>query len=106
VDDSLEAQVDDLKNFLEAQKKDASTAKLQEEVNETYTIEHSSEYLEVQAENSELIYRSTFLRTHALGLSPPTNARRPIFKNRRFEGRHFRFMLQTLHAGSHVCSCR
>ena len=32
VDDGLEAQVDDLKSFLEAQKKDASIAKLQEEV--------------------------------------------------------------------------
>jgi heavy metal sensor kinase len=102
VDDSLEAQVDDLRNFLEAQKKDASIAKLQEEVNETYTIEHPGEYLEVQTENRELIYRSTFLQTHALGLSPPANGSRAIFKNRRFEGRPFRFMLQTLHAGSHA----
>ena len=34
VDDGLEAQVDDLKKFLQSQKKDASIAKLQEEVNE------------------------------------------------------------------------
>ena len=102
VDDSLEAQVDDLKNFLEAQKKDASIAKLQEEVNETYTIEHSGEYLEVRTENSDLIYRSTFLQTHALGLSPPASGSRAIFKNHRFEGRPFRFMLQTLHAGNHA----
>src|ERR1700741_4094870 len=45
VDDGLEAQIDDLKSFLEAQKKDATLAKLQEEVTETYGIEHSGDYL-------------------------------------------------------------
>jgi hypothetical protein len=38
VDDGLAAQVDDVKSFLEAQKKDASIAKLQEETHEAYTL--------------------------------------------------------------------
>jgi hypothetical protein len=38
VDDRLEEQVDDLKNFLQSQPSDRSIAKLQEEVNETYAI--------------------------------------------------------------------
>ena len=102
VDDSLEAQVDDLRNFLEAQKKDASIAKLQEEVDETYAIEHPGDYLEVCAEHGELIYRSAFLKTHAVTLPdlPPGN--RAIFKNRRFEDRPFRFMEQRLEANGHV----
>src|SRR5579862_1074994 len=58
VDDSLEVQIDDFKSFMQAQKKDASIAKLQEEVNEAYGIEHSGDYLEVYAENAQLIYRS------------------------------------------------
>src|SRR5580704_6479596 len=62
VDDSLEAQVDDLKNFLGAQKKDASIAKIQEEANETYAIEHPGDYLEIHAEHGELIFRSPFLQ--------------------------------------------
>ncbi len=37
-DDELTNQVDDLRHFLEAQKKDASIAKLQEEVTEAYVL--------------------------------------------------------------------
>src|ERR1700739_626681 len=64
VDDDLESQVDDLKSFLEAQKNDASIAKLREEMNETYTIEHSGDYLAVYADDGEIIYRSKFLEAH------------------------------------------
>ncbi len=60
VDDGLEEQVDDLKNFLEDQRKDASLAKLQEEVHEAYAREHSGDYLVLYAESGELIYRFFF----------------------------------------------
>ena len=102
VDDSLEAQVDDLKHFLEAQKRDASIAKLQEEVNEAYAIEHPGDYLEIRAEHGEVIFRSAFLQTHTLGLTPPAQGIEAIVKNRRFDHHSFRFMLQTLNAGGHV----
>jgi two-component system, OmpR family, heavy metal sensor histidine kinase CusS len=101
VDDGLEAQVDDLKRFLEAQK-NASIAKLQEEVNETYTIEHSGEYLELYAENAQLIYRSTFLQAHPSALLPPDQIKRPSLKSRRIDRRPFRFALQKLEANGHV----
>ena len=47
VDDGLEAQVDDLTKFLQAQPKDRPVGKLQEEMGETYSMEHSGDYLEV-----------------------------------------------------------
>ena len=47
VDDDLESQIADLKSFLQARKKDASVATLQQEVNDTYGIEHSGDYLEI-----------------------------------------------------------
>jgi heavy metal sensor kinase len=101
VDDSLEGQVEDLKSFMEAQKKNASIAKLQEEVNETYLIEHSGDYLELYAENHALLYRSTFLETHRVALATePVN--RAIFKDLRIDGRPFRFTLQNLKANGHV----
>ncbi len=96
VDDGLEGQVDDLKSFLEAQKKDASIAKLQEEVNETYTIEHSGDYLAVYAENNRLIYRSAFLDAHPSSLLSPDQITRPIRKSRRIDGRPFRFIFEQL----------
>jgi len=96
VDDGLEAQVDDLKNFLQSQPKDRPFAKLQEEVNETYAIEHSGEYLEVYAENDQLIYRSTFLQAHPAALIPPDQVKNPILRSRRIDGRHFRFIFEKL----------
>jgi len=102
VDDSLEGQVEDLKNFMEAQKKDASIAKLQEEVNETYVLEHSGDFLEVRAENDALIYRSTFLQTHAVSLTPLASIKEHTSRNLTIEGRHFRFRLQKVEANGHV----
>ena len=80
VDDGLESQLDDLRTFLQAQKKDASLAKVREEVNETYAIQHTGDYLEIYAEGGELIYRSGFLQAHAVGHSfPQIKSKNSIF---------------------------
>ena len=102
VDDGLEAQVDDLKKFLQSQKKDASIAKLQEEVNETYAIEHPGDYLEVYAENGQLMYRSAFLQAHQSALLPPDQIKRPMLRSRRIDRRPFRFALQKFEINGHV----
>ena len=100
VDDGLESQVEDLKNFLSAQKKDAQLTKLQEEVTETYVLEHSGDYLELYADGS-LIYRSTFLQKHPVTLAASKQINRDVFKNRRIDGRPYRFTLQKLEANGH-----
>ena len=102
VDDGLEEQVDDLKTFLQMQGKDPALARLREEVNETYAIEHSGNYLEVYAENGDLIYRSAFLEAHPLALAPPPRGSRAIFRNRRFEDKPFRFVMEKLEVNGHV----
>jgi heavy metal sensor kinase len=101
VDDGLKGQVDDLGSFLEAQKKDASIAKLREEVNESYSIEHPGDYLQITAENDELIYRSAFLQNHTLTPALPSQGGRATFRNRRFDTRSLRFTVQTLQANGH-----
>lgn len=102
VDDGLEEQVDDLKNFLQSQPQNRSIAKVQEEVNETYAIEHSGNYLEVYAEHGELIYRSAFLQAHPSALIPPDQVESPALRNRKIDGRHFRFIAQKFHVNGHV----
>lgn len=102
VDDGLEGQVSDLRNFLAMQKRDATIAKLQEEVNETYAIEHAGDYLQVSAENGEVIYRSAFLQQHRLNLAGSDAMSRPIMRNRPIAGRPFRFMLQKLEVNGHI----
>ncbi len=96
VDDGLAAQVDDVKSFLEAQKKDASIAKLQEETHEAYDIEHSGDYLAVYAEDAQLIYRSAFLDAHLSALLPPDQVRRPMVKSRKIDSRPYRFTFSKL----------
>jgi two-component system, OmpR family, heavy metal sensor histidine kinase CusS len=94
VDDSLEAQVEDLSAFLQAQKKDASIAKLKEEVTEEYDLEHSGDYLQIYLGHGEWMYQSAFLREHPVALSEPETIDRPVFQNHRFHGRRFRFITQ------------
>ena len=96
VDDGLEGQIEDLKNFLASQKPDATVAKLKEEADETYTIEHSGDYLQIHLDNGDLIYRSPFLEQHPAVLMPPDQIKRPIFRSRRVEGRRFRFAYEKL----------
>lgn len=100
VDDTLENQIEDLRNFMEAQKKDASIPKLQEEVSEAYGLEHSGDYLELSAENGEILYRSTFLERHQVTL-PSDTLNRPIYKNLRIHGHSFRFTRQKIEANGH-----
>jgi heavy metal sensor kinase len=102
VDDGLEEQVDDLKNFLQAQPRDRPLAKVQEEVNETYAIEHSGEYLVVYAEDGKPIYRSAFLQAHPSVLLPPDQVAEPVSRGRKIDGRHFRFLFEKLEVNGHV----
>jgi heavy metal sensor kinase len=96
VDRDLDGQVEDLRNFLEAQKKTASQAKLREEVDESYGIEHSGDYLEVYLETGDLIYRSRFLEAHQSSLVSPDQVRRRAMKSCTIEGRAFRFVFAKL----------
>src|SRR5579863_7043204 len=100
VENSLSGQVEDLGNFLEAQKKNASIAKLQEEVSEAYLLEHSGDYLELFADNDQLLYRSTFLQNHPVQIGGRPEER--VFRNLIVGGNPFCFTKQRLEANGHV----
>ncbi len=95
-DDELTNQVDDLRHFLEAQKKDASIAKLQEEVTEAYVLEHSGDYLQIYAPPTDWIYRASFMQKTSF---PPTIADplvQPVYEDRELGGKPFRFLNQSI----------
>jgi heavy metal sensor kinase len=107
VEDGLEAQMDDLENFLEAQvndpsaanlQKDALVKRLQEEFAETYQMEHSGDYLQVYAGNGTWIYRSAFLQEHPLPPVEPAAAGHNSFEDRSLGGEPFRFVTFKSHA--------
>jgi heavy metal sensor kinase len=102
VDDNLEARVEDLKNFLLAQPKDVSSAKLREEVTESYSLEHSGDYLQLYADNGDWIYQSRFLQAHPLPTLDPGSISRASFENRKLGGRYFRFVTQKVEANGRV----
>jgi len=94
-DNELANQMDDLRHFLQAQKKDASIAKLQEEVTESYVLEHSGDYLQIYAPPSDWIYRAPFMQKASF---TPTADRflQAVHANRRVGGKPFRFVSQSI----------
>jgi heavy metal sensor kinase len=102
VDDGLESQIEDLRNFLGAQPKDASTAKLRDEMAAIYEHEHAGDFLAVRDQNGEPIYRSRFLQAHELVLSLPDQVNRPLLRTRRINGEHFRFAFEKLNVDGRV----
>jgi heavy metal sensor kinase len=103
-DDSLHGQIDDLTNFLQAQKKNATVAKLQEEVAEAYLLEHSGDYLQIYDDSDGAwIFRADFLRQHSL--TPATHGRltHAHYSNEQL-GRSFRFVTQRIEANGRIFS--
>lgn len=101
-DNALQAQIDDLTNFLEAQKKNATVAKLQEEVAEAYLLEHSGDYLQIYDDSDgDWIFRADFLRQHAL--APPATAllAHALYGDEHL-GRSLRFVTQRIEVNGRV----
>jgi heavy metal sensor kinase len=92
-DSELTNQADDLRHFLEAQKKDASIAKLQEEITEIYVLEHSGDYLQIYVPPEEWIYRSSFMQTMSF-LPAHDPLIQPVVLDRQLGGKPFRFLSQ------------
>jgi len=101
-DDALQGQIDDLTNFLEAQKKNATVAKLQEEVSEAYLLEHSGDYLQIYDDSDgDWIFRADFLRQHALAPAAPGLLTQPLYQDEQL-GRSLRFVSQRIEANGRV----
>jgi len=101
-DDALRGQVDDLTNFLQAQKKNATVAKLQEEVAEAYVLEHSGDYLQIYDDSDGAwIFRADFLRKHSLALVVPGLLGRAVYRDEQL-GRSLRFVTQRIEANGRI----
>ena len=100
-DDTLKGQIDDLTNFLEAQKKNATVAKLQEEVAEAYLLEHSGDYLQIYDDSDGAwIFRADFLKQHAL-TAPSGRLTHAHYRNEQLD-RSLRFVSQRINVNGRV----
>ena len=101
-DDALRGQVDDLTNFLQAQKKNATVAKLQEEVAEAYVLEHSGDYLQIYDDSDGAwIFRADFLRKHSLALVVPGLSSRALYRDEQL-GKSLRFVTERIEANGRI----
>jgi len=101
-DDALKGQIDDLTNFLEAQKKNASVAKLQEEVAEAYLLEHSGDYLQIYDDSDGAwIFRADFLQQHAFQPVARRLLTQALYRDYRL-GISLRFVTQRIEANGRV----
>lgn len=101
-DDALNQQIDDLTNFLEAQKKNATVAKLQEEVAEAYLLEHSGDYLQIYDDtDGAWIFRADLLRQHDLQPVAPGLLTQALYRDDQL-GRPLRFVSQRIEANGRV----
>lgn len=95
-DVALTAQIDDLTNFLKAQKKDATVAKLQEEVSEAYVLEHSGDFLQIYDSEGNRIFRAASLEGSPIAPPAPNAIKNRSFQNLRLGNKHFRFITQRI----------
>jgi heavy metal sensor kinase len=95
-DDELKNQMEDLQHFLEAQKKDASIAKLQEEVSEIYVLEHSGDYLQISVPPADWIYRASFMQKMSFTPAVGDRLLQPVYEDRELAGKPFRFLSQNI----------
>lgn len=101
VDDSVEGQIEDLRNFLGSQKA-VPLAKLREEMGAIYDHEHAGDFLEVYDENGEAIYRSRLLQAQQPMLLPPDAVDRLVIRTRRVNGEHVRLAFEKLNVDGRV----
>lgn len=101
-DDTVEDQIDDVRHFLKAQPKGASTSQLQEELNETYILEHSGDYLQIQDDQGNWIYRSSFLKQADFAAPRASELKQPLYEDRRIGFRQFRFLSETVEVSGRI----
>src|SRR5215468_8910032 len=99
VDESLRDQTEDLRTFLEMQRKSADLAKFREEVTETYSQEHAGEYLALYTVTGEAVYVSDFLKMagfRATDLPIGPNVNGAILADQTIHGLPLRFLRSSI----------
>jgi len=106
VDETLRDQAEDLQNFLESQKPDATAAKLREEVNEEYGGEHAGEYLELYDEQGNLLFRSAGMGDGSWPKELPEVTMQGVMVDRKVGRKPVRFRLCLIPAQGRVYQAR
>ncbi|HEY1679484.1 MAG TPA: hypothetical protein VGG04_17345 [Candidatus Sulfotelmatobacter sp.] len=102
VDGRVQAQIEDLNQFLRGLPADAAVAELQQRVSERFSHDRAGDYLELYLLSGEMVYQSFVLRGNTAGLLPPDAVKRPLQRPVRIGGRPFHFLLQRMSANGRM----
>ena len=95
-DDALEDEMDDVRHSLAAQPPDVPLVKLQQEITETYTLDHVGEYLQIVDDRGNWVYRGDAFKRNQWPTLSPGQLPNPLYQDRRVGGRSFRFLSQVV----------
>lgn len=106
VDENLENQAEDLRNFLLSQKKDATLEKLRDEAAEEYGGEHAGQYLELSDEQGNLIFQSQGMEAGGWPKDLPAANANGVRVNHKVANKSLRFWVGSIGAQGHVYQAR
>ena len=95
-DDALESQVDDVQRLLKAQPAEAAPSQIQEVLARTYKLEHSGDYLQIQDEQGNWLYRSPFFKDREVAATEASQLQVRRFQDKRLGGKSFRLLSEIL----------
>jgi heavy metal sensor kinase len=85
-----------VERLLKAQRPEAAPSEIQEELAKTYKLEHSGDYLQIQGEQGNWIYRSSFFRDREVAAAEASQLQERLFEDKRLGGKSFRFLSEIL----------
>lgn len=106
VDDTLEHQAEDLRNFLMAQRSDITLDKWREETGEEYGTEHAGEYLELYDDQGNLIFRSAQMESGKSSKPFPAATLEGVVVDRKIGEKPVRFRVSLIPVNGHVFQAR
>jgi heavy metal sensor kinase len=95
-DDALESQVDDVQRILKAQRSDAKPSEIQAALSGAYKFEHAGDYLQIQDEHGNWLYRSSFFKDRNVAAIGPSQLQGRVIADQRLGRRPFRILRENL----------
>jgi len=101
IDDSMESQIEDLRNLLGTQQNAVTPAQVADQLASIYGHEHAGDYLEIYDESGQPVYRSRLLQMQPqMPVRPDAN--KPVFRTRKIKGQYVRFAIANLPINGHT----
>src|SRR5215468_34993 len=86
IDDSMESQIEDLRNLLGTQRNSVTPAQVADQLASVYGHEHAGDYLEIYDQGGQPVYPSRFPQMQQQMPWLPVPGNQPVFRTRNVKG--------------------